>query len=92
MNKYQVIEIINEYRKDFKPQIEEKKGMRFRDDDRVLRRLRMDYFHEENLAQLPSIDEFLRVVTEQFLRDNVQNSIREQASLDYNYENPEKWI
>lgn len=92
MTKDQIVDIINEYRQKFNPQIEQKKGMRFFDDDRVIRRLRMDFFHEEDLSRLPSIDEFISKINHSFIHNNVANALREQASLDYNYTNKEKWL
>lgn len=91
MTREEIVNVINQHRQKFNPQIEEKKGIRFFDDDRVIRRLRMDFFHEEDLSRLPTINEFIEKVSHSFLHGNVMNALREQASLDYNYMDKEKW-
>jgi hypothetical protein len=91
MTKDQIVETINEYRQKFSPQNDQKKGTRFFDNDRVIRRLRMDFFQEESLSRLPSIDQFVARVDEEFICNNVANALREQAVLDYHYEVEKDW-
>lgn len=91
MTKDQIVEIINEQREKYNPQDDQKKGTRFFDDDRVIRRLRMDFFQEESLSRLPPIDQFVARVDKDFICNNVANALREQAVLDYHYEVDKDW-
>lgn len=92
MTKDQIVDIINEYRQKFNPQADHKKGMRFFDDDRVIRRLRMDFFHEENLSRLPTMEQFIERANLDFVRKNVMNALMEQAAIDYHYYIEKDWV
>jgi hypothetical protein len=91
MDRIRLTEIISDAREKFVAGMEEKKGMRFRTDDRIIRLLRMDLFHEKNLKQLPTVEQFVEMIDEIWVNKNVNRAVKTAAETDYNYQNREKW-
>jgi len=91
MLKDDLVFLIEKERKEFTPDIEESKGMRFWDNDRVFRQLRMDYFHEFNLKQLPDMESFVSMIDDSWARENVKRVVRILSRADYHYQSREKW-
>ena len=91
MDRGRLIEIISDAREKFVAGIEESKGMRFRDDDRVIRLMRMELFQERNLKQLPTVEQFVKLIDETWVNKNVNRAVKTAAETDWNYQSKEKW-
>jgi hypothetical protein len=70
---------------------EESKGMRFRDDIRLLQKCRMELFGQTNSTQLPTEEQFLERVNEKWANAHIPKILSELAQTDYNYESKYKW-
>jgi hypothetical protein len=92
MTEQEVKKFISDQREKFVPIPEEKKSIRFMDDDYVVRVLRMEMFQQMNLKQLPTINQFYAICTDKFLEKNTFRALKEVAGRDYHYSNPEKWV
>lgn len=91
MDRGKLIEIISDAREKFVAGMEEKKGMRFNTDDRIVRLMRMELFQERNLKQLPTMEQFIEMIDEVWVNKNAGKAVRTAAETDWNYQNREKW-
>ena len=92
MTKEQFIRKLNELRGSLDITDEMKKGLRFRDDERIMRHSRMRYYGQEDIIQLPSIEDFLSNIDDKWIDDNLAKVLREIAAIDHHYQSSEKWV
>ncbi len=91
MDRIRLTEIISDAREKFVVGMEEKKGMRFNTDDRIIRLMRMELFHEKNLKQLPTVEQFVESIDEIWVNKNVNRAVKMAAETDFHYTSKEKW-
>lgn len=92
MDRLRLVEMISEARAKFVSGDEENKGIRFRTDERVIRLMRMELFQERNLKQLPTMEQFIEVVNEEWVNKNVNRVLRVIAKTDWHYSQRESWL
>jgi hypothetical protein len=51
----------------------------------------MELFHEKNLKQLPTVEQFVELIDEIWVNKNVNRAVKTAAETDYNYQSREKW-
>ncbi len=91
ISKERFIEIANQKRMAYTKKHEESKGMRFRDDIRLLQKCRMELFGQMNSVRLPTEEQFLERVDEKWANAIIPKILSELAQTDYNYESKYKW-
>ena len=92
MTRERFIEITDGLRANVVVGDEEKKGIRFKDDDRVLRGARMLYYGQVDRMQLPTFDEFLGLIDENWVNRYVPQILKQLLELDHHYESKQSWF
>ena len=92
MTRNQAIYLIEQSRIDFVHGIESKAGMRFKDNERVIRAIRMEYYKVDfDPTDFTRMDE-IENIPDQWIKDNVDRIMNNLGELDWHYSNKDKWI